>query len=240
VNIAVEHPDAGDPLLACLAAALEGWGARVCVAVDADNLVRRLQSRGSDRLATRPEEIASAGLPDPHARKGAPVAEVWAQGLPNLLHELIHVVLADRLDDDHGIDYQAIPYDLSTVSGRRVLFEELACCVVSCAYLSRPKLRSTPPESRACTEARVDAWFAEQIEIQPVFYGMEDCLPAFIDRVHTVARQFAGEQEALMNLAYDRVERALLAVGAPRELARPGQRLTLEDMLRRRHRREHP
>ena len=229
MNIAALHPDAGDPLLARVALALQGWGARVCVAVDADNLVRRLRPR----TTAWPDGTAS-GLPDPDARNGAPVVEVCAQGLPNLLHEFVHVVLADRLDDDHGIDYQAIPYDLSTVAGRRVLFEELACCVISCAYLTRP----VGQETDASVTARVDDWFAEQVEIQPVFYGMEDDFDGFVERVVAVAERHAAEQEAVMDLGYVRVERALSEVGAPPTLARPPQRLTLRGLLRRQAQRE--
>jgi hypothetical protein len=38
---------------------------------------------------------------------------VAAAGLPNLLHELVHVLQAGRLADDHGLDYGQIPYDLA-------------------------------------------------------------------------------------------------------------------------------
>lgn len=226
--------------------ALERWGAHVCVAVDADNLIRRLRPPrepahrvNPPRVATTPrpgassEIVTSIRLPDPDARKGAPVAEVHAQGLPNLLHEFVHVVLAERLDDDHGIDYHAIPFDSSTASGRRVLFEELACCVASCAYLSRPFVRGGTTESQACMSARVDAWFAEQIEIQPVFYGMEDDPSGFWDRVEEIGRVFGHALADVMALAYARCEAALSEVGAPPEVARPPRRLTLHDLLRR-------
>jgi hypothetical protein len=232
VNIAAEHPDAGDPLLDRVALALERWGARVCVAADADNLIRRLQPV-SQTKTPRPKRCAPAGLPDPDARNGTPVAEVFAQGLPNLLHEFVHVVLAERLDDDHGIDYQAIPFDLHTASGRRVLFEELACCVASCAYLSRPRVCEGVRESDAERTTRVNAWFAEQIEIQPVFYAMDDDLPGFLDRVEAVSTRHRAEQETVMTLAYTRCETALSLVGASPAVARPTQRLTLHALLQR-------
>lgn len=227
VNIAAEHPDAGDPLLDHVAMALERWGARVCVAADADNLIRRL----AVATTPRPDREAWRGLPDPDARKGAPVAEVHAQGLPNLLHEFVHIILADRLDDDHGIDYHAIPFDLGTAPGRRVLFEELACAVVSCAYLSRSRTQRGVRESDQGVRTRVDAWFAEQVEIQPVFYGQDDDLSGFLDRVEEVGRRFRGELEAVMDLAYARCEAALTRVGATPAVARTPRRLTLHGML---------
>jgi hypothetical protein len=230
VNIAAEHPDAGDPLLEVVASALEHWGARVLVAVDADNLIRRLPGPG---LATSTPAEISGGLPDPDARKGTAVAEVSVQGLPNLLHELVHVVLADRLDDDHGIDYHAIPFDLREASGRRVLFEELACCVASCAYLSRPLHRVGGRETELETARRVDAWFAEQIEIQPIFYGMEDDLAGFLDRVEAVAKRHRDELDDVMGLAYARCEAALAEVGAAPREARPARVLGLHELLRR-------
>jgi hypothetical protein len=232
VNIAAEHPDAGDPLLRHVASALEQWGAHVVVAANGENLIRRL-SGSQVATTTRSEITRPRGLPDPDARKGAPVAEVWAQGLPNLLHEFVHVVLADRLDDDHGIDYQAIPFDLATVIGRRVLFEELACCVASCAYLSRPHVRAGRCETDLAVTRRVNAWFAEQVEIQPVFYGMDDDLPGFLDRVEAVGKQHRDELDAVMDLAYARCEAALSMAGAPPNEARPARALSLHALLRR-------
>lgn len=196
------------------------------IAADGDNLIRRVR----DPVGAMDTH---AGLPDPDARKGAPVAELLAQGLPNLLHELVHVVLARRLDDDHGIDYQAIPFDLDSVGGRRVLWEELACCVLSCAYLSRRRTRDGIRESDAQMRARVDAWFAEQVDIQPVFYGMEDRPADFWNRVEAVARSHADEVAAITGLAYARVEAALRYGGASRELSVAPERLSLDYLLKR-------
>jgi hypothetical protein len=121
-------------------AVFERLGAAVRVDPEGDNLVRRV-ARG---------------------REASTEFEVEAQGLPNLLHELVHAQFLGRLDDDHGFDYGAIPLDLDRPEHRRWLWEELACCALSCAGLW-PR-----------TEHREDAWFAEQFEIQGIFYGCED------------------------------------------------------------------
>jgi len=142
---------------------------------------------------------------------GAPVAEVYAQGLPNLLHECTHIVLAEVLDHDHGIDYGAIPFNLETATGRQVLWDELSCCVVSCAYLC------VAPTS-------VDAWFAEQLEIQPVFYGMEGDPTRFVHTVGCLLRMYPSEFESTLARAYRRLEALLQWIGAPPDLARPARR----------------
>src|SRR5688572_21427241 len=131
------HADAGRPLLGLVAAVFAAMGGEVVIAAGDDNLVRA-------RRAGDPGELAWV---------------VVASGLPNLLHELVHAVLAGRLADDHGFDYGQIPYDLERPEHRRSLWEELAACVLSCAW------------GEAAEE---DAWFAEQIGIQGVFYGMDD------------------------------------------------------------------
>jgi len=38
---------------------------------------------------------------------------------------------------DHGTEFRKIPFDLQAPEGRRLLFEELACCAVSCAWHPR-------------------------------------------------------------------------------------------------------
>ncbi|MGB1277815.1 MAG: hypothetical protein ACPG77_18865 [Nannocystaceae bacterium] len=126
---------------------------------------------------------------------------VIVEGLPNLLHELIHLLFAGGPADDHGIDYHQIPYDLTRPAHRQVLWEELSCCVISSAYL--------PPEKR-------DPWFAEQIGIQGVFYGFDDDVEEFYERVETVAREYAQDLQMVTQLGYRRVDDALAQVGASR------------------------
>jgi hypothetical protein len=203
------HPDADDPLLLALVRALEQLGARVRIDRDADNLVRRLAP------------------PSPW------LAEVESQGLPNLLHEAVHIVLAGRLDDDHGIDYGAIPFDLEQPAGRRVLWEELAACAVSCAYLERPRDGERPAD----VAARVAAWFREQLDIQPVFYGMDDDPPGFWHRTRALAAAHADELAATLDEAHAKLEALLLAGGAAPERA-CARRLDLDavwDRAARRH-----
>ena len=98
---------------------------------------------------------------------------IEAQGLPNLVHELVHALFLGRLDDDHGFDYGLIPLDLALADHRRHLWEELACCVVSVAYGC---------DSHATPRQRLD-WFIEQFEIQGVFHGLEHDLPGFRARI---------------------------------------------------------
>lgn len=153
--------------------------------------------------------------------------EVQAQGLPNLLHELVHALLAGRLDDDHGFDYSKIPYDLTAGSGRSVLWDELAACALSCTYL-RASLRHArgngeiAAEGIEVIEAIADAWFVEQVEIQPVFYGMEHDPSAFVARVGALLRAHAEEADALVAHAQALLGRALADAGAAPTLAAPG------------------
>lgn len=162
---------------------------------------------------------------------------VVVEGLPNLLHELVHVLLARCLDDDHGIDYGAIPFDLRSVAGRRVLWEELSCCVVSCAYLLERSAASAGESSHEIAPChgweRVDAWFVEQVEIQPVFYGMQDDLPGFWREVDRLARVHRTEFDAVLDEAYDGVERALRWAGVADDVARAPLRLTWGAMVER-------
>ena len=181
-------------------------GARVEIASHAENLVRRID--GGD------------------AGDGA-VAVVCAQGLPNLLHELAHAVQTGVVDDDWGIDYGKIPFDLGTVAGRRVLWEELACCVMSCAWVHVPAAGESPLEVRA----RVLDWFREQVDIQPVFYGMEDEPAAFWAKVQGLARTHRGEMDAVLEGAYAAFSRALREAGAPPSVCDPPRRLTLFELM---------
>lgn len=163
----------------------EQMGAHVCVADDLENLVRK-----------RPGDDAGA-------------FEVQAQGLPNLIHELVHALVQDKLDDDHGFPYGDIPLDMQRREHRAQLFEELACCTLSCAFVPRQ---------------RVDAWFAEQLEILPVFYGLdaaslggagsadaEDSARAFVDLVSETIAAHPDEFSTMLSLARGRLEARLLA-----------------------------
>ncbi|PRQ09301.1 hypothetical protein [Enhygromyxa salina] len=99
---------------------------------------------------------------------------VEAQGLPNLIHEVVHALFLGHLADDHGFDYGAIPLDIERVDHRLLLWEELTCCGLStsiCAPLH------TNPQQFARD------WFAEQIEIQGVFHGLEHDHAAFCARI---------------------------------------------------------
>lgn len=138
-----------------------------------------------------------------------------AEGLANLVHELGHVLWFGALEDDHGIDYRAIPYRMDEASGSSILVQELACSVLSCAYLPT----DTPAEA-------VDAWFAEQIEIQPVFYGFAEA-----DAVG-----FAGAVDAWLARGQTRaeLEQAVITLQrrAARWLAGLGARSTVRGDLR--------
>lgn len=201
-------------MFTALAHGLAGLGARV-ERSEQDNLVRRI---GPIRAISEP-------LPAFPAVEPPPSVVVRVEGLPNLLHEVGHLMLARVLDDDHGIDYQAIPFDLGTEAGRAVLFEELACCTLSCGY-PRPLLDST-------AWAWADAWFAEQVEIQPVFYGLEDAPERFWSRVEAVYRDHAQCCEATVARAFDRTESLLRWAGASAGVAAPAQRLSFGTLLRR-------
>ncbi|MFO0980932.1 MAG: hypothetical protein U1E76_04135 [Planctomycetota bacterium] len=84
------HPDGAQPLLAVVAGVLEAMGAQVRIDADGDNLVR----------ASEPGDGTTLGF------------VIEAQGLPNLLHELVHVVQLGRLERDHGTPYRAILFDV--------------------------------------------------------------------------------------------------------------------------------
>ncbi len=189
------HPDAATPLLALAARVLEDLGGEVVIHTGDDNLVR---SRRDGDPGRAPFIIEAAGL-------------------PNLLHELVHVLQFGRLADDHGLDYSQIPYNLADPAQRRHLWEELACCVVSCAYLA--------PAAEA-------PWFAEQVGIQGVFYGYDTDAPGFLAAVDATVLAHADELEAVLTRAYAEVERCLAAVGAG-PLARPRVRLQFTSMWER-------
>ena len=214
MRITSNRPDADNSLFAALERGLAGLGARV-ERTAADNLVRRIGPRTviPDPLPTFPTVAPSAAV------------VVRVEGLPNLLHEVGHLMSARVLDDDHGIDYQAIPFDLDTEAGRAVLFEELACCTLSCGY---PRSLTDP-----AAWAWADAWFAEQVEIQPVFYGLEETPDRFWERVAEVYRDHAELCEATVDRAFAQTEALLRWAGAPTGVASPAQRLSFRTLLRR-------
>ncbi len=214
VRITSNRPDADNRLFSVLDRGLAGLGARVERSAQ-DNLVRRIGPRTviPDPLPTFPAVVPPAAV------------VVRVEGLPNLLPEVGHLMLARVLDDDHGIDYQAIPFDLDTGAGRAVLFEELACCTLSCGYPRRL--------SDDAAWAWADAWFAEQVEIQPVFYGLEDTPDRFWARVAEVYRAHADVCEATVERAFLQTEALLRWAGAPAGVAAPAQRLSFGTLLRR-------
>ena len=189
------HPDAGHPLLAALARALARHDGAVVVRAGAGNLVRPRTSV------------------DVEADVGA-VADVrWlveVEGLPNLLHEFVHYVFKPTLLEDHGFDYALIPFDTARPEQRAWLWEELACCVVSCAYLAdRPAL--------------VAPWFAEQVGIQHHFYGFAEP-EAFFAHVEALVARHGDELHAALATAYARTAAELAAAGygAPEPARRLG------------------
>ncbi len=173
----------GLALVRWIEAVFESMGGRVRLDPEGDNLCRRarLDESGPDFV-------------------------VEAQGLPNLVHELVHALFLGRLEDDHGFDYGLIPLDLAQSDHRRHLWEELTACVVSVAY----------GESRFR-----QAWFIEQFEIQGVFHGLEHDLDGFRDRVdQAVSRpDWRTELEDALSFGFREVRDQLLAAGAPVELA---------------------
>ncbi|MEM9459426.1 MAG: hypothetical protein AAGF11_34930 [Myxococcota bacterium] len=179
---------------------LARMGAQVEIAQDGENLVRKLDP---------------ADWCDPaQNRADRPQAQVVAQGLPNLLHELVHAVQAGCLDDDWGIDYGAIPFDLNTAAGRAMLWEELACCTISCAYLWAHGHAARAGAPEPVVRAEIGAWFDEQVGILPVFFGMEDAPAGFVGRVGGLLQTRADEATEVLARAYAATERALGDAGA--------------------------
>lgn len=216
VIIPTDHPDSASPLLHFAAKALHLMGARVEIALGGENLVRALPGPLSAPEARSDEPAAPA-----------PRALVQAEGLPNLLHELAHAVQAGCLEDDYGIDYTAIPFDLATAAGRAILWDELACCVTSCAYLQTHGRAARAGAPGPAIAAEVDAWFREQVEIQPVFYGQEHEPAAFVERVAALLSTHGAEAQAVLDRAYASIERALASAGADPAVARSAWRPTL-------------
>ncbi|PRP91555.1 hypothetical protein ENSA5_54310 [Enhygromyxa salina] len=168
-------------------------GAVTLVGPDRENLCRR---------ATPHETEASGGL--------AWVIE--AQGLPNLIHELVHALFLGRLDDDHGFDYGLIPLDIEHSDQRAHLWEELACCGLSTTTCA--------PFHGGAAADWGRSWFAEQFEIQGVFHGFDRDLAGFrvyIDDQLARAERVA-ELDATVARARGLLSAALAAVGGPSTL----------------------
>jgi hypothetical protein len=75
------------------------------------------------------------------------------------------------------------------------------------------------------------AWFREQVDIQPVFYGMEADPPAFWAEVERLALAHRDEMETVLDRAYALLARVLADAGAAPRLCAPPRRLTLWELL---------
>lgn len=170
-------------------------GAEVRILAGAENCVRRREA----------DESTADRARSPRAF----VIEV--EGVPNLFHELAHVVLLGRVEKDHGTPYAKIPFDLTTPDGRRLLFEELACCVASASF-------------HPGSDADADRWFAEQVGIQDCFFGMQGELASFVAAAGREAAAHRSELDAAIARAHAGVTAALAAAGAEQALAGPARR----------------
>ncbi|MCA9696648.1 MAG: hypothetical protein KC431_03905 [Myxococcales bacterium] len=186
-----------------LVAVVADMGGTVILGSEHENLCRR----------ATPEEIGA----------GAHDWIVESQGLPNLLHEVVHALFLGELADDHGFDYGSIPLNLRDAGHRAILWEELACCALSTLYAAP-----------FAEDPRVFArdWFAEQFEIQGVFHGLEHDLTGFRARIDAQLTDPEGTAEARATFARGRglLEAALLAHGAPPAVARPVQSIDIEGL----------
>ena len=169
----------------------EGAGAIVRVGRQRENLVRTECVDGVERLV------------------------VEAQGFPNLVHEFVHAVHAGGLAEDHGFDYGRIPLDLHKPADRATLVEELCACWISCELLDA-QLRRGAVDDRT-RDAEVFAWFAEQAEIQPVFYGDQNDLPGFVARVSGVLDHHGAETRKGIECAWSSTCDTLARAGVPRD-----------------------
>lgn len=182
------HPDAGRPLLPFVAAAIAAMGGDVLLTDGDETLVRARR----------------------HDDPGDAAWLVVAPGLPGLLHEFVHANQVGYLADDHDLDYKEIPYDLARGDHRKILWDELAACVLSCAWVSAEE---------------EEAWFAEQVGILGVFYGFDLDPPAFFPVVDEVVRRHAVDVQSVIAGAYAGLGERLRAAGAPSGLAGPRARL---------------
>lgn len=186
--------------------ALNRLGAEVRVFAGADNCVRRRE----------PGEAAADASDDPERLPF--VIEV--EGVPNLLHELAHVVLLGRVEKDHATDYSKIPFDLTNAPGRTLLFEELACCVASCTW-------------HPGDDAAAQAWFAEQVGIQGLFFGFDRDLAGFLAAADAEVRVHRAELDGAIARAIAGVAAQLRSGGASDATARPRHALAFDALWRR-------
>jgi hypothetical protein len=192
--------------------AVESLGAEVRFAADAENCVRRREAG---------EPCASGSATDDPADDAARDASRWpfvieVQGVPNLLHELAHVVLLGRIDKDHGTPYAKIPFDMTTPDGRRLLFEELACCVASASW-------------HPGNDADAQAWFAEQVGIQDCFFGCDGDSKRLLANIEREVAAHREELDEVIARAHALVAIALTSAGAAPEVAIPPRRFQFDD-----------
>ena len=192
-----------DALAQAATRALASRGAEVRIFAGADNSVRPREPGDSDGDGVR--DAAGNLLPF--------VVEV--EGVPNLFHELAHVLLLGRVEKDHGTLAADIPFDLATPKGRRLLFEELACCVASASW-------------HPGSDADADAWFAEQVGIQDCFFGLQGDLPRFFTATEREVAAHRAELDDCIGRAHSLVEAALAEAGATPAVARPTRRYEFE------------
>jgi len=186
-----------DALAQAATRALAARGAEVRVFAGADNSVRPREPGDGDG----PRDAAGHLLPF--------VVEV--EGVPNLFHELAHVLLLGRVEKDHGTRASEIPFDLATPRGRKLLFEELACCVASASW-------------HPGSDAEADAWFAEQVGIQDCFFGMQGDHPRFFAAAEREVAANRAELDACIARAHELVSAALAEAGEAGERTGPVRR----------------
>ena len=92
-----------------------------------------------------------------------------------------------------------------------MLFEELACCVVSASW-------------HPGSDADADAWFAEQVGIQDCFFGMQGDLPRFFAAAEREVAAHHAELDACIARAHELVSAALAESEATGERTRPSRR----------------
>jgi hypothetical protein len=149
------------------------------------------------------------------AERGSLGGHPWiveSQGLPNLVHEVIHALFLGRLADDHGFDYGQIPLDLCRFEHRRHLWEELACCMLSTVICAA--WEHDPAEFER-------EWFSEQFEIQGVFHGLDGDLAGFRSYIDAQLAKpsHLAELVETVELGRSRLAAALARVGGPVEVA---------------------
>lgn len=190
-------PGRGGLLFRAATRALAAMGAEVRVFANAENCVR-------------PREPVEAG---------GPPFVIEVEGLPNLLHELAHVVLLGRVEKDHATPYARIPFDLASPDGRRLLFEELACCLASCAW-------------HPGSDADAQAWFAEQVGIQDVFFGFDGDPAGFLAAADARIRAHGAELSEAIARAAAGIQLVLERSGAPLVVARPRREASIAAFMR--------